>query len=102
MGVGGQSVLTNSARGKVRLTFADGGVTGTTGCNSVFGTYEQSGDKGQDLRFPRKGLGSTLVGCSDEAPLVSRLLQVRHVSGSAGIRTLLAANWLIIVQLRRS
>lgn len=101
VGAGGQSVLPASARGKVRLTFADGRITGTTGCNDVFGTYQQSGNTGQDLRFPRSKLGSTLVGCSDEPPLVSRLLAVRHVSGSAGIRTLHAANWMIVIQLRR-
>ncbi|MEP6761858.1 MAG: META domain-containing protein [Sporichthyaceae bacterium] len=101
VGPNGQSVLPDSARDNVRLTFADGEMTGTTGCNDVFGTYEQTGDNDQDLRFPRRQLGSTLVGCTDEPPLVSRLLEVRHVSGSAGVRYLHAVNWMIIAELRR-
>lgn len=55
----------------------------------------------QDLRFPREQLGSTLVSCTDEPPLVSRLLNVRHVSGSAGVRYLHAENWMIVAELRR-
>jgi heat shock protein HslJ len=101
VGANGESVLPDSARGRVRLTFADGEMTGSTGCNSVFGTYEQGGDEGQDLRFPREQLGSTLVGCGDEPPLVSRLLDVRHVSGSTGVRYLHAENWMIVAELRR-
>lgn len=102
VGANGQSVfLPDSPGDRPRLTFTDGEMTGTTGCNDVFGTYKQSGGQGQDLRFPPQQLGSTLVGCSDEPPLVSRLLDVRHVSGSAGTRYLHAENWMIVAKLRR-
>jgi heat shock protein HslJ len=101
IGANGESVLPPSARGDVRLTFASGKLTGTTGCNSVFGTYEQDGENGQDLRFPRDQLGSTLVGCTNEPPLISRLLDVRHVSGSNGARYLLAKDGSVVAELRR-
>ena len=99
VGSGGQSVLPASYAHKVEMTFKDGELTGTTGCNDVFGTYEQSGDRG--LVFPRAQLGSTQVGCGDEPPLLTRLLDVRHVSGSGDVRSLHAANWMIVAQLRR-
>jgi len=102
VGANGQSVLPDSARDRMRLTFTDGQMSGTTGCNDVFGTYQQSGGEGQDLRFPRQNLGSTLVGCSNEPPLVARLLDVRHVSRSAGVLYLHAENWMIVAELRRS
>ena len=79
------------------MTFTKGEMSGDSGCNSVFGTYEQDGD---DLTFPPRQLGSTLVGC-DEPPLVRRLLDVRHLSGSGDVRYLHAGNWMIIVELRR-
>jgi len=100
VGATGQSVLPVPYAHKVKMTFKDGGMTGTTGCNDVFGTYEQGGDRGQNLVFPRAQLGSTLVGC-DEPPLVTRLLDVRHVSGSGDVRYLHAANWMIVAELRR-
>ena len=59
-------------------------------------------DQGQDLVFPRAQLGSTLVGCRDEPPLDTRLLAVRHVSGSGDVRYLHAANWMIIAELRQT
>jgi len=101
VGTDGQSVLPASARDRVKLTFAHGAMTGTTGCNSVFGSYEQGGAQGQDLRFPGERLGSTLVAC-EEPPLIPRLLDVRHVSGSAGVRYLQAENWIVIAELRRT
>lgn len=99
VGPDGQSVLSSSYDHTVEMTFKDGEMTGTTGCNDVFGTYEQSGDRG--LVFPRPQLGSTLVGCGDEPPLITRLLDVRHVSGSGAVRYLHADNWMIIAELRR-
>jgi len=102
VGANGESVLPDSAGDEVRLTFANGQISGSTGCNSVFGTYKQSGTDGADLRFPREDLGSTLVGCTDEPPLIARLLAVRHVSGSPGVRYLHAEDWMIVVELRRS
>ena len=101
VGTDGQSLLPKTAAGRVTLTFAHGAMTGTTWCNSVFGTYEQGGTQDQDLRFPHEKLGSTAVGCS-EPPLLARLLDVRHVSGSAGVRYLHAENWMIVVELRRA
>lgn len=38
VGANGQSVLPDSARGKLQLSFANGKMTGTMGCNEVFGT----------------------------------------------------------------
>lgn len=102
VGTDGQSVLPASAGERLRMTFAHGAMTGNTGCNSVFGSYEQSRAQGQDLRFPSDKLGTTLVACKDEAPLISRLLDVRHVSGSADARLLYAENWMIIAELRRA
>jgi heat shock protein HslJ len=101
VGKNGQSVLPDSARNELRLTLSDGKLTGTTGCNSVFGTYERGGDDGRDLHFPHPDLGSTTKDCADEPPLVSRLLDVRHVSGSGAVRQLHAENWMIIAVLRR-
>ncbi|HET7355534.1 MAG TPA: META domain-containing protein [Nocardioidaceae bacterium] len=100
IGHDGQSVLPASYAHRVQLTFREGTMSGTTGCNDVFGTYVQSGDRGRDLVFPRAQLGSTLVGCRDEPPLVARLLDVRHVSGSGDVRYLHAANWMIVAELR--
>ena len=83
-----------------RLKFADGEMSGSTGgCNDVFGAYEQGGESGQNLVFPRMQLGSTLVGCR-EAPIVTRLLDVRHVSGSPGILYLHSDDWIVIAELR--
>lgn len=85
---------------KVRMTFDDGEMTGDTGCNSISGTYRQSGDRGQGLLFSR-GLGSTLVGCRDEPPLVRRLLDVRSVSGSGDIRVLHDEGGKVVAELQR-
>jgi heat shock protein HslJ len=102
VGPGGQSVLPDARKGQVVLTFADGEVTGATGCNSIFRSYEHGGQDGGDLRFLRVELGSTLVDCADEPPLLTRLLEVRHVSGSGNVRRLHAENWMIIADLRRA
>jgi heat shock protein HslJ len=102
VGPGGQSVLPDARKGQVVLTFADGEVTGATGCNSIFGAYEHGGEDGRDLQFPRAELGSTLVNCADEPPLLTRLLEVRHVSGSGNVRRLHAENWMIVAELRRA
>jgi heat shock protein HslJ len=82
VGPGGQSVLPDARKGQVVLTFTDGEVTGATGCNSIFGAYEHGGEDGRDLRFLREKLGSTLMDCADEPPVLTRLLEVGHVSGS--------------------
>jgi hypothetical protein len=100
IGPNGQSVLPAFYAHKVQMTFTDGRMTGTTGCNDVFGSYRQTGEQGRDLVFPRAQLRSTLVGCRDEPPLDTRLLAVRHVSGSGDVRYLHAANWMIIAELR--
>lgn len=83
--------------GSVRLTLEDGQVTGSTGCNSLFGQFEQSG---RDVRF--KGIGTTQVGCmkNDESPVAERLGKVRHISWGAGNQVQLnAANGMILVVL---
>jgi heat shock protein HslJ len=101
VGSDGHSVLPKRYRGKVVMTFDDGKLTATTGCNDVFGSYRQSGAAGGDLIFPHGDLGSTLVGCSDEPPLVSRLVNVRHVSIAGDTMTLHAADGTTLVDLRR-
>ncbi len=102
VGTDGRSVLLAPASDKVKLTFAHGDMTGTTVCNSVWGSYVQGGAKDQNLSFANEKLGSTLVACADEPPLTSRLLDVRHVSGSPDVRYLHSENWMIVVELRRA
>jgi hypothetical protein len=107
----GLSALPSSYVDKVRLSFYDthpglSGVghhqmIGDTGCNTIAGTYRKSGNRGQDLVFARN-LRSTLVGCRDEPPIFSRLLDVRHVSGSGDIRYLRDVDGRVVVQLRRA
>lgn len=65
-------------------------------------SYEQGGTQHQDLQLPGDKLGTTLVACQDEPPLMSRVIDVRHVSGSADTRFLHAENWMIIAELRRA
>lgn len=101
VGTDGRTLLTGRyATGEKRmiLNFTDGQLAGTTGCNSVFGTYINSA---RDLTFPHDRLGGTLVGCSDEPPLVQRLLAVRHISGTGNVRYLHADSWMIIAKLDR-
>lgn len=96
-GRAGESLIPEPYAGQVRLSFHEGHVNGATGCNDVFGTYVQHGT---DLRFRSATMGSTLVGCADEPPLVRRLLEVRHVSGSGSTRYLRAADGPVIAALR--
>lgn len=98
IGPDGHSLLDDSERGRVTLTFDHGKVSGSTGCNQISGTYRQDGP---DLRFDRGALGSTLALCTNEPPVVQRLLAVRHVSTASGHLHLHAANWMIVVDLVR-
>jgi heat shock protein HslJ len=100
VGADGQSALPAAYRGEVQLTFDDGEVKGTTGCNDIFGTYQHDGE---DLRLPRVDLGTTLVGCNNEPPLVEHLEDVRHISpGEDGTSLILHAdNWMIVAVLER-
>lgn len=84
------------------LTFADGLVRGNSSCNAISGTYLQGGPGGHDLRFPRQQLSTTLVGCTDEPPLLARLSHVRHVSGAPGVRYLKSGIGMVILELHRS
>jgi heat shock protein HslJ len=97
VGPHGESVLVGPYADELEMTFTKGHMSGHSGCNSVFGTYEKDRE---DLTFPPRQLGSTLVGC-DEPPLVRRLLDVRHVSGAGDVRYLHADNWMIVAALRR-
>lgn len=97
VGSQGESVLGGPYARKLEMTFTDGEMSGNSGCNTIFGPYEQNG---QDLTFPPRRLGSTLVGC-DEPPLLRRLLDVRHLSGSGDVRYLHADNWMIVAELHR-
>lgn len=93
----GTSALSNAYRGKAQLTFDDGNVQGTTGCNDLSGTYQHDGD---DFRFPGDLL-ATVVGCRNEPPLVERLQDVRHISQDqdAASLTLHTENWMIVAVL---
>lgn len=92
----GKSVLTGRYSDELQVTFANGKVSGDSGCNDIFGTYTQDG---ADLVFS-PDLGSSLVGCH-EPPLLKRLLDVRHLSGAGDERYLLGADDTTIVELRR-
>jgi hypothetical protein len=98
----GHNVLPSTAVGSVRLKFRHGVVTGTTGCNDLDGRYVQRGRGGRDLVFPRRSLLTSAVGCFDEPPLLARMELIRHVSGHGEIRYLHAANWMIVIVLRRA
>lgn len=100
VGADGQSALPAAYRGKVQLTFSSGELMGTTGCNDIFGIYQHDGE---DIYFPRGDLGSTLVGCDNEPPLLERLQDVRHISQGedATSLTLHADNWMIVAVLER-
>lgn len=97
VGPQGKSELVGPYADELEMTFRNGDMSGSSGCNSVFGTYKQDGG---DLTFRPRQLGSTLVGCN-EPPLLRRLLDVRHLSGSGDARFLHAGNWMIVVELRR-
>jgi heat shock protein HslJ len=94
------AALPTSVRGKAELTFDNGDVFGTNGCNSIAGRYKQSGINGQDLSFTRE-MFSTAVACRDEIPLVERLADVRHVRGSGNTRYLQASSDQVIIELQR-
>jgi heat shock protein HslJ len=96
-GSDGASVLTGQFADDLQLSFADNAMTGVSGCNDIFGEYTQSG---ADVVFMRDALGTTLVGCH-EPPLLSRLMEVRQVSGSGETRSLRAEDGSVIVDLRR-
>jgi hypothetical protein len=98
VGADGRSALPTTYRGKVQVTFNDGELMGTTGCNDIFGTYQHDG---QDIHFPRGDLGTTLVGCDDEPPLLERLQHVRHISQGEDATSLIlhADDWMIVAVL---
>jgi heat shock protein HslJ len=98
VGRDGRPALPQHRPNRARLTFHDGRLGGTTGCNDLFGRYVQ---RGVTLRFPSRSLGSTLVGCSWEPPLVSRLLDVRSVAHDQGGTYLEDANGKVVVALVR-
>lgn len=101
-GADGQPLLSASSTSEVELTFDHGQLSGTTGCNDIFGRYAQSGDLGEDIAFQRNALGSTQVGCSDEPPLVRRLLDVRHVTVAGDGRDLTDAAGVTVATLDRA
>jgi heat shock protein HslJ len=98
VGRDGRPALPQHRPHRARLTFHDGSLTGTTGCNDVFGRYVQEGDT---LRFPSRSLGSSLVGCSWEPPLVRRLMDVRRVARDQGGTYLEDAHGKVVVALVR-
>jgi heat shock protein HslJ len=93
----GNSILTGPYADAVEMTFSDGTMTGKSGCNGISGNYVLSG---RDITFDVDSLISTTAGC-EEPPLLDRLLDVRHVSRVGDDRYLHAANWMIVMVLRR-
>ncbi len=96
VGRDGRSTLPAAYAHDVELAFHRGRMSGTTGCNAVFGRYVRSG---HDLRFSA-GLGTTDKKCPGEPPLIARLTVVRRVSGSGSTRYLHAADGMIVAELR--
>ncbi|MBC9731587.1 META domain-containing protein [Nocardioides sp. zg-578] len=80
---------------------ANGAVSGSTGCNEIFGSYSQSGPAGASLEFPEADLGSTTAGCAGEPPLIRRLLAVHAVEGEAGGLELLDESGELVARLVR-
>jgi heat shock protein HslJ len=93
----GQSVLAARYADKVHLTFTNGMMSGDSGCNDLGGPYTQDG---ADLAFSPEMM-TTLVGCKDEPPLMTRLLDVRHLGGAGDVRYLLDADEAKIAELHR-
>jgi len=99
----GRSLLTGRFVTAVRMKFSQGKVTGSTGCNDVFADYKQSGIDGRFLTFPNgEGFGSTLAACTNEPPLMTRLLEVRYVSEWDGVLYLRGASGPTIAVLERA
>jgi heat shock protein HslJ len=99
VGRNGTSALPAHGRNKVRMTFQDGYLTGTDGCNDISGHYVLRGDR---FRVGRD-LATTLVGCLPDGapPLFSRLLDVRQVSRDIGGTYLEDAQGRVVVALTR-
>lgn len=95
----GQSAMNDSYAKPVRLSFEDGKLEGSTGCNALFGTYEQGGDGGRDVDFAN--VGTTKVACLYEPPVRDRLQDVRHVSGSTASLSLLDEDQNLVATLER-
>lgn len=93
------TALPASIRGKAELAFAHGELSWSDGCNSGGGRYKQSATNGQDLTIT--GLYSTQAWCHDEIPLIQRLTDVRHISGSVNTRHLYASSDQVIIELQR-
>jgi hypothetical protein len=99
VGRNGTSALPAHGRNKVRMTFHDGYLTGTDGCNDISGHYVLRGDR---FRVGRD-LATTLVGCLPDGapPLFSRLFDVRQVSRDLGGTYLEDVQGRVVVALTR-
>lgn len=98
VGRNGRSALPAHGPNKVLLSFHDGRLTGTDGCNGLSGRYVLRGDR---LRVGHD-LATTLVGCVPSAPpLFSRLLDVRQVSRDVGGTYLEDAAAHVVIALTR-
>lgn len=97
VGPDGDSLLTGPHADQLEMTFNDGVMTGTSGCNDIRAAYEAGG---RELLFDAASMFSTTVGC-EEPPLAERLLAVQHVSRGRNTIYLHAENWMIVVGLRR-
>jgi len=92
--------LMDTSRPEVLPAFHEGDMSGHTGCNGIFGRYEQPGD--DELRFPPRTLGTQLRFCRDEPPLLGRLHAVRYVSGTGdAVRYLHDEDGAVVAELRR-
>lgn len=98
VGRNGRSALPAHGPNQVRLTFHDGRLTGTDGCNDLSGRYVLRGDR---LHIG-KDLSTTQVLCLPPAPpLSSRLLDVRSVTKDQGGTYLEDAAGRVVIALYR-
>ena len=100
----GHNALAPVYEGKVTLTFNHGILRGFTGCNHLTGSYVQSAGDGHDLRFlygvRKYSMGITLMGCHpDDAPLFSRLADVRTVVPDGETRRFLDSDGNTVLEL---
>ena len=98
--INGQPVIHEGANQQASLEFtADGNkVTGSTGCNRMFGTFALSGD--EKIQF--KGIGSTKIACPDMTVETNFLkaLSATNAYGISGKELLLKHDETVVARLR--
>ena len=84
----------------VVIAFADGNVTGFSGCNRFRGTYRLDGEA---LEF--SALGSTMMACPDEAmaterDVLRRLAEARGMVTEPGLLVCIDADGVVLLEFR--